>query len=139
MSANDRSAPPTPPAPAPTSTRSPEIDAYLAALPVDRRAALEQLRQTIRAAAPEAAEVISYSIPAFKYRGRPLVSFAAAARHLSFFVQSPGVMEAHRDELEGYDTSKGTIRFTADRPLPGDLVTKLVHARIAETDAGRNK
>ena len=131
MSRNDKSAP--------GAARSPEIDAYLATLPEDRRAALEQLRETIRAAAPEAVEVISYSIPAFKYRGRPLVSFVAATKHLSFFVQSPTVMDAHRDELEGYDTSAGTIRFAPDRPLPEALVTKLVHARMAETDAGGNK
>lgn len=120
---------------APSPASSPEIDAYLATLPEDRRAALEQLRQTIRAAAPQAMEVISYSIPAFKYRGRPLVSFVAATSHLSFFVQSPAVMEAHREELAGYQTSKGTVRFTPDRPLPQALIASLVQARIAETDA----
>ncbi|MBA3779308.1 MAG: DUF1801 domain-containing protein [Chloroflexi bacterium] len=92
-------------------------------------------RQSIRAAAPEAVEVISYSVPAFKYRGRPLVSFVAAANHLSFFVQSPAVMEAHKAELEGYDTSKGTVRFAVEKPLPEALVAKLVRARMAETDA----
>lgn len=117
--------------------RSPEVDAVLAALPEAERSALEALRRMIAAAAPEAVETISYGVPAFKYRGRPLVSFAAAKNHLSFFVQSPAVMEAHRDELAGFDTSKGTIRFSPARPIPEDLVTKLVRARMAETDAVR--
>ena len=119
--------------------RSPEIDAYLATLPPAEASALEHLRQTIRAAAPEAVETISYAVPAFKYRGRPLVSFVAAKSHLSFFVQSPAVMDAHSADVAGYDTSKGTIRFTADRPLPDELVTKLVGARMAESDAAATR
>jgi uncharacterized protein YdhG (YjbR/CyaY superfamily) len=117
--------------------RSPEIDAVLAALPEPERTALEALRRVIAAAAPEAVEAIGYGVPAFKYRGRPLVSFAAARNHCSFFVQSPAVMEAHRDELAGFDTAKGTVRFTPDGPIPDGLVTKLVRARVAETDAAR--
>jgi uncharacterized protein YdhG (YjbR/CyaY superfamily) len=117
------------------SERSADVDAFLAALPEDVRGALEQLRRTIAAAAPEAAEAIAYGVPAFKYRRRPLVSFGAGKSHCSFYVQSPAVMDAHRDELVGYDTSKGTIRFAPDKPLPTALVTKLVKARIAETDA----
>lgn len=114
---------------------SADIDAFLAGLPEGRREALEDLRRVIAAAAPEAEEGISYGVPAFKYRGRPLVSFGAGKDHCSFYVQSPTVMEAHRNELAGYDTAKGTVRFTPDKPLPADLVTKLVEARIAETDA----
>jgi uncharacterized protein YdhG (YjbR/CyaY superfamily) len=119
----------------PTTQRSTDVDNVLAALPDDARNALEALRQTIAAAAPVAVESISYGVPAFKYRGRPLVSFAAAKNHCSFYVQSPAVMEAHRDELASYDTSKGTIRFAPDAPPPAALVTKLVKARMAETDA----
>jgi uncharacterized protein YdhG (YjbR/CyaY superfamily) len=78
---------------------SEEVNAVLAALPEDARNALEALRRTIAAAAPEAVESINYGVPAFKYRGRPLVSFAAAKNHCSFYVQSPAVMEAHRDQL----------------------------------------
>ena len=115
--------------------RSPEIDAALAALPDATRAALEQLRETIRDAAPEAVEAIAYGVPAFRYRGRPLVSFGAGKRHCAFYVQSPAVMMAHAADLEGLDTSKGTIRFTPAAPLPADLVTTLVRARMAETDA----
>ena len=115
--------------------RSVEIDNVLAALPEDARTALEALRRTITAAAPEAVESISYGVPAFKYRGRPLVSFGAAKNHCSFYVQSPTVMEAHREELASFDTSKGTLRFTPGAPPPDALVTKLVRARMAETDA----
>jgi uncharacterized protein YdhG (YjbR/CyaY superfamily) len=114
---------------------SPEVDAFLAARPQEMRGALESLRRTIAAAAPDAVEGISYGVPAFKYRGRPLVSFGGGKNHCSFYVQSPAVMEAHRDELAGYETSKGTIRFAPDEPLPVDLVRKLVAARIAEVDA----
>jgi uncharacterized protein YdhG (YjbR/CyaY superfamily) len=112
-----------------------EIDDFLAGLPDETREALEELRRTIARAAPEAVEGIGYGVPAFRYRGRPLVSFGAGKNHCSFYVQSPEVMEAYRDELAGYDSSKGTIRFPPDKPPPAELVTKLVKARIAETDA----
>lgn len=116
------------------TTPSPEVDEFLARLPASHRIVLEQLRRTIRALVPEATEKIGYGIPAFYYRGRPLVSYGAGKSHCSFYVQSPAVMEAHRDELEGYDTAKGTIRFQSDRPLPAELVEKLVRARMEETD-----
>ena len=114
--------------------RSPEIDSFLATLPDDVRAALEALRRTIAAAAPEAVEAIAYGVPAFKYRGRPLVSFGAGKDRCSFYVQSPAVMDANRELLKGYSTTKGTVHFTPTAPLPEDLVTKLVRDRIAETD-----
>ncbi len=112
------------------------IDEYLAAVPADKRAALEALRQTIRAAAPQAEECISYQLPAFRYNGM-LVGFGATAHHCAFYLMSGSTVEAHRDELAGYDTSKGTIRFQADQPLPADLVHKLVQARIAENERRR--
>ena len=115
-----------------------EVDAFLAALPDDVRVALEDLRQVIAAAAPDAVQTISYGVPAFKYRGRPFVSYGAGKSgkgHCAFYVQSPAVMAAHSDELRGYDTSAGTIRFAASERLPADLVTRLVRARMAETDA----
>ena len=111
---------------------SKRVDDYLATLPEEPRAALEKLRATIRAAAPDATEGFSYGIPAFRLGGRPLVSYAALKDHCSFFPMSPAVIEANRKELERYDTAKGTIRFPADRPLPAALVRKLVKARIAE-------
>ena len=123
-----------------TQAGSPAIDAFLASLPADIRAALEGLRQVIRAAAPGAVETIAYSVPAFRYKGRPLVSFSAGRAGkgpCALYVQSPVLMEAHADELAGYDTSKGTVRFRPEKPLPVELVTRLVRARMAETDAPR--
>jgi len=107
------------------------IDEYLAALSDDKRAALEKLRKTIRVAAPKAEECISYQIPAFRQNGI-LVGFGATAKHCAFYLMSSSTVEAHKDELKDYDTSKGTIRFQADNPLPAALVRKLVKARIAE-------
>ena len=107
------------------------IDEYLAALSADQRAALERLRRTIRAAAPEAEECIGYRLPAFRQDGM-LVAFGATPNHCAFYLMSSSTVEAHRGELQGYDTSKGTIRFQADNPLPVALVRKLVKARIAE-------
>lgn len=109
------------------------VDDYLAAVPEAARGALERLRKTIRAAAPDATETISYQIPTFSHHG-PLVAFAAFRNHCGFYVMSPSVMEAHKGELELYDTAKATIRFKAEHPLPATLVKKLVRARIAENE-----
>ncbi len=110
------------------------IDDYLAALSADKRAALEKLRKAIRGAAPKAEECISYQIPAFR-QNRMLVGFGATAKHCAFYLMSSSTVEAHREQLRDYDTSKGTIRFPADKPLPAALVRKLVKARIAENEA----
>jgi len=107
------------------------IDEYLAALSDDKRAALEKLRKTIRAAAPKAEECISYQLAAFRQNGM-LVAFGATEKHCAFYLMSSSTVAAHKDELKDYDTSKGTIRFQADKPLPTALVRKLVKARIAE-------
>ena len=107
-----------------------DIDEYLALLPADQRATLKKLRKAISAAAPCAEEGVSYGLPAFRLNGRPLVCFAAAQNHCSFYPMSPAVIRAHADDLKRYETSKGTIRF--DSPLPTALVRKLVKARIAE-------
>ena len=109
------------------------IDEFLASVPEDQRAALQQLRATIHAAQPGLEEAISYGVPAFKYKGKPFVSMGAAKAHCAFYVQSPTVMDAHAAELAGYDTAKGTVRFRSDEPLPAELVTKLVRARVAES------
>jgi uncharacterized protein YdhG (YjbR/CyaY superfamily) len=120
------------------TSRAPKVDAFLAALPDDLGMALERLRGVIAGAAPEAVETIAYGVPAFRYRGRPLVSFGAGRAGqgpCAFYVQSPPLLDAHRGELSKYDTGKGTIRFAPDAPLPEDLVTRLVRERMAETDA----
>lgn len=111
------------------------VDEYLAALAGDSRAALEQLRETIRAAAPEATESIAYDMPAFRQNGRFLVSYAAFRDHCSLFPASRQVMEEHGDALGPYFTGKGTLRFRPDRPIPAELVTKIVRTRIEEIAA----
>ena len=113
-------------------TRPTTIDEYLSALSEDKRAALEKLRKTIQAAAPRAEECISYSLPAFRLDKTMLVAFGARANHCAFYPMSGSTVAAFKDELTGYETSQGTIRFQPDRPLPAALVRKLVRARIAE-------
>jgi uncharacterized protein YdhG (YjbR/CyaY superfamily) len=115
------------------SAKPQTIDDYLAPLSDEKRAALEKLRRDIKAAAPKAEECISYQVPAFRLDGRVMVWFGAAKSHCSFY---PGAfpIEAHKDALKAYRTSKGTIRFQADSPLPAPLVRKLVKSRIAEYD-----
>lgn len=111
-----------------------DVNEYLAAVPKESRAALEKLRQTIKSVVPEAIEVITYQIPTFKLDGRMLVSYAAFSEHCSFFPGS-GPIEASQNELRSYQTSKGTIRFTPDRPLPAALIKKLVKTRISLNEA----
>lgn len=108
------------------------VEAYLADLPAAPRAALEALRATIRAAAPEAKEMIAYDMPAVRLDGRFLVSFAAFKGHCSLFPASQSVRDALGDELKPYLSGKGTIRFRAEEPLPASLVTKIVEIRLAE-------
>ena len=108
------------------------IDEYLAGLHADQRAALETLRRTIRAVAPKAEEYIGYGLAAFRLNGRPLVAFGASANHCAFYPMNSTTVEAFQKQLKGFETSKGTIRFQADDPLPAALVRKLVRARIAE-------
>jgi uncharacterized protein YdhG (YjbR/CyaY superfamily) len=105
------------------------VAGYLAKLPRAQRAALQRLRAQIRAAAPGAEECVSYRVPAFRLNGRMLVWYAAMSRHCSFF--PGGIVHEFKDELRGYETAKGTIRFTPDKPLPAALVRRIVKARIA--------
>ena len=111
------------------------VDDYLAALPDDQRAALEKLRKTIKAAMPEATETISYQMPTFKLRGRFLVSYAAFKNHCSLFPATDEMFEAFGEELKPFFSGKGTIRFTTERPLPSELVEKIVRARVEENEA----
>lgn len=114
-----------------------EVEAYLAAVPEPARSTLEKVRAAIRAAAPaEATEAIGYGIPTFRYKGG-LVAYAAFKKHCSFFPMSLAVLESLKDELKGYQTSKGTLQFPVDKPLPAALVKKMVKARVAENEAGK--
>ncbi|MCI0585797.1 MAG: DUF1801 domain-containing protein [Planctomycetes bacterium] len=114
------------------------IDEWLALWSGEKRAALERLRKVIRSAAPEAEECISYQLPAFRQDGM-LVAFGATDNHCSFFLMSSTTLADHEDEVAGYDTSKGTIRFQPDEPLPAALVRKLVKARLAENRRNRKR
>ena len=111
------------------------INEYLAHVKPDHRATLEALRKAILAVAPGAEECISYGIPAFRLNGRSLVFFGAWANHCSFYPGSSTTLEKFRDNLKGFQVSKGTIRFSPDNPLPIALVKKLLKARIAENHA----
>ena len=106
-------------------------DDYLTAVTEDKRAALQRLRRAIKAAAPKAEECISYQVPAFRLNGRFLVAYGAATNHCAFYPGS--TVKALKDELKGYDTAKGTIRFPASKPLPAGLVRTLVRLLIEET------
>ena len=119
-----------------SKTKASSIDGYLGALSDDQRDALQRLRRAIRAAAPKAQECISYGVPAFRQDGRFLVAFGAAVNHCSFYPGSAATVAAQKGWLRGYDTSKGTIRFRPDKPLPLALVRKLVRVRLAQ-HAGR--
>jgi uncharacterized protein YdhG (YjbR/CyaY superfamily) len=112
------------------------MDEYLGGLPAGERTALERVRNLVGSAVTEVEEGTSYGMPAFRYRGRPLLGFRAAKRHLSVFPFSPGAIEAVEDRLGGFDVAKGTIRFAADNPVPDDVLTDLVRARMREIDAG---
>jgi uncharacterized protein YdhG (YjbR/CyaY superfamily) len=108
------------------------IEQFLDGVPPDKCRALQHLRDEIRRLVPEATESISYGVPAFKLGGRPLVSFGAARDHCTFYVQSPAVIEAFAQDLAGFRLSKGSVQFSPERPIPADLVRKLVEARMAE-------
>jgi uncharacterized protein YdhG (YjbR/CyaY superfamily) len=111
-----------------------EVDAYLARVPEPARGTLEKTRAMIRAAAPkEATEAISYRIPSFHYKGA-LVWYAAFKNHCSFFPMDLSLLDQFAEELKGYKTSKGTIQFPVDEPLPKALVTRIVKARVAQNE-----
>ena len=110
------------------------IDEYLARVPEPARTTLKKVRAVIRSAVPpEATETISYRIPTFKYKGS-LVAFAAFSNHCSLFPMSGSVIEGFKKELKDFHTSKGTIQFPVDKPLPAALVKKLVKARVAQNE-----
>ena len=115
------------------------VEEYLARLPEAPRTALEKLRKTIQAAAPQATEGISYQMPTFKLDGRFLVSYAAFKNHCSLFPWTDAMVEEFGDDLEPYLSGKGTLRFTADAPMPAALVKKIVEERIREHEVQRSR
>ena len=115
------------------------VDAYLANVPEPARATLEKTRATIRSVVPaEATEGISYGMPAFRYKGA-LVAYAAFKDHCSFFPMQASLLDEMKDELKNYRTSKGTLQFPQDKPLPAALLKKMVKLRVAENDQKAKK
>ena len=113
-------------------TKPKTIDEYLLLLKPEQRVVLEKLRKTIHAAAPGAEEYIGYGLAGFKFKDRPLVYFGAWENHCALYAASPTVQQKFQKELKGFEVSKGTNRFTPEKPLSTALVQALVKARIAE-------
>jgi uncharacterized protein YdhG (YjbR/CyaY superfamily) len=112
------------------STGFADVDSYIAQQPIEIQETLEQIRQTIRKAAPDAKEVISYQMPAYKLNGM-LVYFAAWKNHFGFYPVSSGIA-AFKKELAAYEMTKGTVQFPYDKPIPFDLITRIVQFRVRE-------
>jgi uncharacterized protein YdhG (YjbR/CyaY superfamily) len=114
-----------------TTAKPTTIDEYIAGFPEGVRAVLEQVRATIRQAAPAAEEKISYAIPTFTLKKRPLVYFAAFKNHIGFY-PTPTGSEAFKEDLAAYKTSKGSVQFPLDKPMPVELIRKIVAFRVQE-------
>jgi uncharacterized protein YdhG (YjbR/CyaY superfamily) len=110
------------------------FDEYLATVPDDQKAALERIRQFVRRTVPEAEEGTSYGAPAFRYKKRPLLGLSASKKHLSVFVFSPEAIDASREALAGFHATKGTVRFTPDKPIPESVLKELLRHRLEEID-----
>ena len=107
------------------------IDEYIGAFPPETEEVLEELRSLIKATAPDATETISYAIPTFDLNGRHLVHFAGYEKHVGFY-PIPSGMEAFEEELKHYKRGKGSVQFPLDRPLPTDLIRRMVEFRVGE-------
>jgi uncharacterized protein YdhG (YjbR/CyaY superfamily) len=110
------------------------IDEYISAFPDDIQTVLEKIRQTIRRTAPDAVESISYGMPAFKLKSKPLVYFAAWKNHIGFYPTSSGTA-AFKDQLSAYKSSKGAVQFPLDKSIPYDLIERIVLFRMDEIQA----
>ena len=111
-------------------TTAKSIDEYIAGFPPDVRETLQEIRRTIRKAAPDAEEGVKYGIPTFTLQGN-LVHFGAYQKHIGFY-PTPTGLEEFKEELSAYEGSKGTVRFPLDKPIPFDLITKIVKFRVKE-------
>jgi uncharacterized protein YdhG (YjbR/CyaY superfamily) len=119
--------------------RPKSIDDFLNTLEADKRTALQRIRKTIKAVAPEAQECISYGLPAFRLNNRALVAFGATKYHCAFFPMDSTTISAYKEELKEFDTSKGTIRFQTNNPIPVVLIQKIVKGRVAEISKQKSK
>ena len=115
------------------------VDSYLASLPDERRTRLEDLRRTVKAAAPDADEVIAYNMPAYRLGGRFMVSFEAFSKWDSLFPASEAVESELGDEVAPYVKGKGTLQFPISQPLPLDLIDRIVRIRHRETTAAGDR
>jgi uncharacterized protein YdhG (YjbR/CyaY superfamily) len=113
-----------------------EIDEYLRSVEQPKRGTLESLRATILEIVPQAEQVISYKVPAFRVSGRTIAGFAAFKSHLSYLPFSGSVLPRLADELGGYEMTKSSLHFPVDQPLPRDLVAQLIAVRLAEAGGG---
>ena len=118
-----------------TSSPKAQVNAYIAAFPPNARKALKQVRATVKATAPRAEEAFSYRMPAFRLNDRVLVWYAAFTNHFSLFPIGASITRPLAKDVEGYETSKGTIRFPLSKRVPVGLIRKIVKARIAELQA----
>ena len=109
-----------------------EVDSYLRDIDEPKRSTLQALRRTILEIVPEAEQVISYRVPAFRVRGKTVAGFAAFKNHLSYLPFSCSVLSELADELDGYTMTKSALHFAVDRPLPKTLVKKLIAVRLEE-------
>ena len=114
------------------ATKPANVDEYISGFPADVQKALQKIRETIKKAAPKAEETISYAMPAFRQNGN-LVYYAAWKEHIGFYATPTG-NSAFKKDLEGYKTSKGAIQFPLDKPMPVQLITKLVKYRVKENE-----
>ena len=114
------------------NTAIPEnIDEYISLQPRDKQELLKKVRETIKNAAPDAVESISYTMPSYKFNGKPVVYFALNKNHLGFYA-TPSANIAFREELRGYKSSKGAVQFPFDRPVPYELIRKMVLFKMQE-------
>jgi uncharacterized protein YdhG (YjbR/CyaY superfamily) len=122
----------------PTRSKANSVDEYIAGFPPETQKVLAEVRALIKASAPDATETISYAIPTFDLNGRHLVHFAGYLKHIGFYPIPTG-MEAFKDDLKPYKSGKGSVQLPLDRPLPADLIRRIVEFRVAENMARARK